>query len=137
MQTTILFKASGRSSKSPLVILTGPAIAAKSETFGAALSRTLSAAWHWVKCYVTPRNIFRALFCEKVSMAVAFVVVAAMWWHNITIDDNIAAGEQVATDCLYAMPWGIVWAIRATLADFKSDKSSTKSLCSAKKGGKA
>jgi len=37
-----------------------------------------------------------------------------MWWHNIAIDDVIAAQEAVATDCLYMMPWGIVWAVRAT-----------------------
>lgn len=123
MQTTVLFKAPGRRSNSPIVILTGPAIGAKYSTpIGVRISRALSAACNWVRCSCTPRNILRALFCEKVSMAVAAVLIIVMWWHNISIDDNIAAGKQVATDCLYAMPWGIVWAIRATINDFKAEK---------------
>lgn len=121
MYQTILFKVPGRRSNSPVVILNALSLR-QSITLGTRLSRALLMAWSWVKCNCTPRNIFRAIFCEKVSMAVAFVVVAAMWWHNISIDDNIAAGEAVATDCLYAMPWGIVWAIRATINDFKAEK---------------
>lgn len=114
--------ASLRASK-PIVILTGPAIGVKSSTpISVRISRALSAACKWVRCNCTPRNILRVLFCEKVSMAVAVVLICFMWWHNISIDDNIAAGEQVATDCLYAMPWGIVWAIRATINDFKAEK---------------
>lgn len=115
MQTTVLFKAPGRRSNSPIIILKSVNLTDESITFGTRLSRALSAACKWVRCNCTPRNIFRAMFCEKVSMAVAAVVICAMWWHNITIEDNIAAGEAAATDCLYALPWGIVWAIRATL----------------------
>ena len=89
---------------------------------GYRLSRALSMAWSWTKCNCTPRNILRVAFCEKVSMAVAAVLICFIWWHNITIEDNIVAGEAVASDCLYAMPWGIVWALRATLADFKAVK---------------
>lgn len=121
MYQTILFKAPGRRSNSPVVILNALSMR-KSVTLKARLSRALSASWYWLRCKCTPRAIFRALFCEKVSMAVAVVCVCAMWWHNITIADNIAAGEAVATDCLYALPWGIVWAFRATVADFKAKK---------------
>ncbi|MDE6267326.1 MAG: hypothetical protein K2M07_08270 [Muribaculaceae bacterium] len=99
------------------------------------ISRALSALLKLAKCRCTARNIFRALFCEKVSLVVAVVVITAMWWHNISIDNVIEAQEAVGTDCLYGMPWAIVWACRATFADTKSTKSSTKSLCSAKKGG--
>jgi len=65
-------------------------------------------------------QILRFAFCEKVSMAVAVVLVCAMWWHIFTIADSITAGESVATDCLYAMPWGIVWAFRTTIANLKT-----------------
>lgn len=119
MYQTILFKVPGKPINKPLVILSGLNSSRQCSTnhfatIGKMLSRTLSMVCKWVKCNCTPRNIVRAIFCEKVSMAVAVVLVCAMWWHNITIADNIAAGEQVATDCLYAMPWGIVWAIRAS-----------------------
>lgn len=126
MYQTILFKAPGRRSNSPVVILNALSLR-QSLTLGTRLSRALSMAWSWIKCTCTPRNIFRAIFCEKVSMSVAAVLICFMWWHNITIDNTIEAQEAVATDCLYAMPWGIVWAIRATLSDFKA----------AKKGGNA
>ena len=114
MYQTILFKAPGRRSNSPVVILNALSLR-QSLTLGPRLSRALSSAWNWVKCNCTPRNIVRVAFGEKVSMAVGAIVVCAMWWHIISIDDTIAGGEAVATDCLYAMPWGIVWAIRATL----------------------
>lgn len=126
MYQTILFKAPGRRSNSPVVILNALSLR-QSLTLGMRLSRALSMAWSWAKCNCTPRNILRVAFCEKVSMAVAAVLICFMWWHNITIEDNIAAGEAVATDCLYALPWGIVWAIRTTLSEFKA----------AKKGGNA
>lgn len=118
---TISLSAARRRDK--VVILTGPAIGVKYSTpIGVRLSRALSALWKWAKCRCTARNIFRAIFCEKVSMAVAVVVVAAMWWHNISIDNVIEAQEAVGTDCLFGMPWAIVWAIRATFADIKSAK---------------
>lgn len=115
MQTSILFKVPGRPSTRPLVILTGPAIGAQSSTpVSVRLSRTLSKAWKWTRCNCTPRRIVSALFSAKVSTAVAIVVVAAMYWHNLTIDNTIEAQEAVAFDCLLGMPWGLVWAIRAT-----------------------
>lgn len=119
MKQTILFKVSGKPNNKPVVILSALDLAGKSKTnhfpgAGKMLSRTLSSAWNWTRCNCTPRNIFRVLFCEKVSMAVGAVVVAAMWWHNISIDNVIDAQEAVAFDCLLGMPWGIVWAIRAT-----------------------
>jgi len=119
MYQPILFKAPGKPNNKPVVILSGLAYGRKCSTnhfpgAGKMLSRTLSSAWNWTRCNCTPRNIFRVLFCEKVSMAVGAVVVAAMWWHNISIDNVIDAQEAVAFDCLLGMPWGIVWAIRAT-----------------------
>lgn len=83
------------------------------------LSHALSQVWQRVLCKCTPGRIVRALFSAKVSTAVAFVCVTAMWWHNISIDSILEAQEAVAFDCLCAMPWGIVWTIRATVASFK------------------
>lgn len=115
MQQSILFKASGRRSNRPLVILTGPMFPGEYSTLVLQrISRALSMAWQWTRCNCTPLNILRAMFCARVSMAVAVVVVAAMWWHNITIADTLAAQKAVGTDCLYGMPWAIVWAFRAS-----------------------
>ncbi len=117
MQTSILFKVSGKPSTRPLVILTGPSLetqAQYSTPVSVRLSRALSRAWQWTRCNCAPRRIVRALFGAKVSTVVAAIVVTAMWWHNITIADTIEAQEAVAFDCLLGMPWGIVWAIRAT-----------------------
>lgn len=115
MQTSILFKVPGKPSTSPLVILTDPALGAQcSIPVSVRLSRALSSAWQWTRCNCTPRRIVRALFGAKVSTVVAAIVVTAMWWHNITIADTIEAQEAVGLDCLLGMPWGIIWAIRAT-----------------------
>ena len=114
MHQTILFQVPGRPTNRPVVILNALSLR-KSLTIGMRLSPALSTAWSWIKCNCTPRNILRVAFGEKVSMAVAAVVICAMWWHTISISDNIAAGEAVATDCLYVLPWVIVWAIRAAL----------------------
>lgn len=106
-----------------VVILTGPSLRAKYSTPASVrLSRALSALWKWAKCNCTPRNIFRVLFCEKVSMAVAAVVIAAMWWHNISIDNVLEAQSAVGTDVLYGMPWGIVWTIRAMREPLPEDE---------------
>lgn len=78
------------------------------------LSRALSKAWKWTRCNCTPVHIIRATFSAKVSTVVAVIVIAAMYWHNLTIDNTIEAQEAVGYDCLLGMPWGIVWAIRAT-----------------------
>lgn len=115
MQTSILFKVPGKPSTRPIVILTGPAIEAQSSTtISVRLSRALSLAWKWSRCNCTPRRIVSALFSAKVSTAIAIVVVAAMYWHNLTIDNTIEAQRAVGFDGLLGMPWGIVWAIRAT-----------------------
>lgn len=115
MNQTVLFKVSGRSSKSPVVILTGPSISAEYSTpVRQRISRALSMAWRWTRCNCTPLDILRSLFCAKVSMAVAVVVVAAMWWHNITIKDTITAQEAVGFDALCGIPWAVVWAFRAS-----------------------
>lgn len=115
MQTSILFKAPGRSSNRPIVILTGPAIGAEYSTpISTRLSRALSKAWKWTRCNCTPVRIFRATFSAKVSTVVAVIVIAAMYWHNLSIDNTIEAQRAVGFDGLLGMPWGIVWAIRAT-----------------------
>ena len=115
MQQPILFKVPGKPSTSPLVILTGPALGARYSTpISVRLSRALSMAWRWTRCNCTPRNIARALFSANVSAVVAVICLGAMWWHNIAIDNTFEAQKAVGLDCLYAMPWGIVWAFRAT-----------------------
>ncbi len=123
MQQSILFKVPGKPSTSPIVILTGPALGAQYSTPASVrLSRALSVACKWLRCNCTPRNIFRALFSAKVSTVVAVICVCAMWWYNLAIDNTIEAQEAVGYDCLCAMPWGIVWAIRATLLPLPEDE---------------
>lgn len=115
MQQTILFKVPGKPSNRPLVNLTDPALEAEcSTTISVRLSRALSKAWNWTRCNCTPVRIVRALFSAQVSTVVAILVVAAMWWHNISIADTLEAQRAVGLDCLCGLPWGIVWAIRAT-----------------------
>ena len=115
MQTSILFKVPGKPSSSPHVILNGPALVAKFSTPAAVrIFRALSWAWEWTRYNCTPRNIVRAVFSPKVSMAVGTVVVLAMWWHNISIADAADASRAVGTDALAGMPWAIVWAFRAS-----------------------
>ena len=125
MQQTVLFKAPGRSSNRPIVILTGLDIDASSTKslrpaknsttpVSVRLSRALSKAWNWTRCNCTPVRIIRATFSGKVSTVVAVLVLAAMYWHILSINNTIESQEAVAFDCLLGMPWGIVWAIRAT-----------------------
>lgn len=115
MQQSILFKVPGKASTSPVVILSALNIERSyRNSTRTAISRTLSKVALWVKCNCTPRRIVRALFSAKASTAVACICVAAVWWHNITIDNTIAAQEAVGFDCLMALPWGFVWAIRAS-----------------------
>ena len=117
MQQTILFKVPGKPSTRPLVILTGPSLetqAQYSTPVSVRLSRALSRAWQWTRCNCAPRRIVRATFSGKVSTVVAVLVVAAMYWHNLSIDNVIEAQRAVGFDCLLGMPWGIVWAVRAT-----------------------
>lgn len=119
MQQSILFKVPGKPSKSPVVILSALDLAGKSKTNHSRvatkmLSRALSKAWKWTRCNCTPVRIIRAIFSAKVSTVVAVIVIVAMYWHNISIDNVIEAQRAVAFDCLLGMPWGIVWAIRAT-----------------------
>lgn len=101
--------------RKPLVILTGPAIEAKFSTpITVRLSRAFSAAWKWTRCNCTPVRIIRAIFSEKVSTAVAVIVIAAMYWHHITIGNTIDVQRVVGYDALIAMPWITVWAYRAS-----------------------
>ena len=115
MHQTILFKAPGHASKAPIVILSAIELGAKSSTpISARVSRALSKAWNWAKCNCTPRRVFAFTFSDTVSIIVTAIVAAVMWWHNLTIADTIEAQESVAYDCLFLLPWGLVWAFRST-----------------------
>lgn len=123
-----------------VVILTGPAIGVKYSTpLSVRLSRALSMAWasslatlrsakNWVRCNCTPRRIVRALFCENVSMAVAVLAVTAIWWHILSPGTDADARNAVATDCLYCLPWALVWTFRATFSNVKSVKKGGKNV---------
>lgn len=80
-----------------VVILTGPAIGAKS------VNRFAS----------TGKAILRALFSARASVIVAVACAAAVWAHIITIDDTLEAQAAIARDCIYAMPWGVAGMFRA------------------------
>ncbi len=56
MYQSILFKAPGRCSNSPIVILNALSLR-QSLTLGSRLSRTLSMAWQWLKCRCTPGRL--------------------------------------------------------------------------------
>lgn len=119
MQTSILFKATGRSSKSPVVILTGlPVKAQFSTSMAVRLSRALSSGWYRTKCCCTPRRILRALFSNTTFAVVAAVAIAAMIWHLASVPDTLAAQRAVGIDILCLLPWALVWAFRTSLASF-------------------
>lgn len=123
MQQTVLFKAPGRSSNRPIVILTGPAIEAKFSTpITVCLSRALSAAWSsslatlrsakkWTRCNCTPVRIVRAAVGLTLSAPACTIAIAtcslAMLWHSATSADTDAARQAIALDCLCALPWGL------------------------------
>lgn len=113
MQTSILFKAPGRSANRPIVILTGPAIGAEYSTpISTRLSRTLSSLWQWTRCNCTPRRIVSTLFSARVSGAFAALFLAALLWHNISITDTVEAQRALGVDCLLALPYAIAWVLR-------------------------
>ena len=103
-----------------LIILNGSAIGAKSSTSALVrLSRALWSACRSAVCKCTPAAIYRAVFSTVVSTAVVVLVVAAMYWHAISIADAAASQAAVSADCLVAMPWAVVWAARLIIADYK------------------
>lgn len=97
MYQTTLTKASGHRSKSPVVNLNALS-RRRYATLGTRLFHT----------------ILRVGFGTKISAVAVAMGLSAMWWHNITIADTIAAQSAVANDCLYMLPWGIAWAIRSS-----------------------
>lgn len=115
MYQTILLKAPGRRSNSPVVILNALSLGCKCST-----SILRRAAW-------LGRCALRAAFGFTGSMMALGAVSLAAWLHALTVADATVAGRCIAADALLLAPWGIVWTVRATLADFKA----------AKKGGKA
>lgn len=82
---------------------------------GYRLSRALSSVWHWAKCNCTPARILGAMFSAPASMAVMLTFAALIWWFNITIDSVAEAQRRIAVAAMCAMPWAIVWVIRATV----------------------
>lgn len=64
---------------------------------------------------VNPGAILRALFSPGASLLVLILTVAALWWHIVSIADAAAAQRAAALDVLRALPWAMVWAVRATL----------------------
>ena len=102
MNQTILFKASGRNTVRPVMVLgsmTAPCISSNSSLY-----RALS----W-------RQLLRAVFSPAATLGVAVVVFAAMMWHNATVADTLEAQRAVAMDALCALPWGAAWAVRAVI----------------------
>lgn len=65
------------------------------------------------------RKSLTVLFSEDVSLMVAVLCAVAMWWHIATIPGGIPMQEAIATDCLLALPWGAVVAIRSTIRAFR------------------
>lgn len=59
------------------------------------------------------KRIVRSVFSAQASYCVGAAAVAAIWWHNLTIADAVAAGEAAALDCLLALPWGMAAIIRS------------------------
>lgn len=101
--------------RNQVVILCTINLGAQSSTpVTAQLSRALSKALEWAKCTCTPVHIVRAVFSAQASMAVAVIVAAAMYWHLLTVPGAVEAQRAAAIDCLFGLPWGIAWAIRAT-----------------------
>lgn len=104
MYQTILFKAPGCRSNSPVVILNALSLR-QSSTPGLRLSRALSMAWNRVKCNCTPRTLLRSILGPTASMVALMAVVTLLWWHNITIPATLDAQRAMATDLLLLLPW--------------------------------
>lgn len=118
MQTSILLKAQGKPATSPVIILTGPAIGAKCST-----SLTATACLNALAKGAA--GLAKAVFSGTASLIALGVVVSLMWWHLCSIVDSTQSQHAVATDALYVMPWGLVWAVRSVVSTWP------------KKGGRA
>lgn len=94
MQTSILFKAPGRSSNRPIVILTGPAIGAEYSTpISARLSHALSAAWQRAKSICTPVRIV-----TFASAAAALFAFAGFISNNDTL---LCTASAATVACIF------------------------------------
>ena len=81
-QTTILFRAPGQRSSSPVVILTGLSLSAKySTSLRARFSRALSMAWQSAKCKCTPARIITAA-CAVCAVTAFFAGLATAVSHS-------------------------------------------------------
>lgn len=93
MQTAILFKATGRSSRRPIVVLSSVDLSTKSSPQYSAL-----------------RYAAASLFSLRTTAVVVAVTVCALLWHNATGAPDTA----VAVDAAVAMPWLAVFAVRTS-----------------------
>lgn len=119
MQSTIVFKAGGRSSKSPVKVLQALDISSKPVSAAQFLLQVLSG--------ISVSSVLRLVFGERASLAVASVCAAAMWWHLLSISEGIAAGQAVALDAALSLPWALV-ALFAFLSARRKEVS-YESLC--------
>lgn len=97
-----------------VVILTGLRFEAKSANHFPGVGQILSRAISRARRTFTPRRILRAMFSTRVTTAAVFLAIAAMWWHNVSISDTLAAQRAAAIDCFISLPWMAVWAWRTT-----------------------
>lgn len=74
-------------------------------------------SFSWADVTGAAKRAASALFSGKAIALAMGLGISAMWWHNFTIDDPDAAGVAVATDCLCALPWAIVWVCRETFSE--------------------
>lgn len=65
---------------------------------------------------------FRAIFSARASMAVATLLLLAIYWHLLTIAEPLAQQAAMGTDLLLALPWALVWATRTTIAELRTLK---------------
>ena len=65
------------------------------------------------------RKSLTALFTGDACLFVAAISAAAMWWHIATLPAGLPTQHAVATDCLIALPWAAVAAIRSTIRAFR------------------
>lgn len=94
MQTSILFKAPGRSSTRPLVILTGLSLEARySNPINVRLTRALTAAWQRARSICTPVHIV-----TFASAAAGFFAFAGFICDNETL---LCTASAATVACIF------------------------------------
>lgn len=97
MQQAILFKAQGRSSSRPVVVL-------QHLNLKNACKRTRRFSF---------KQFFSAMFSGTATKVVAASALGAMWACNFVLEDE-AATTAVAAVAAMTMPWALVWVYRLT-----------------------